>query len=94
MRYFAEAYVQSGMAAQGLTLLLISIPAMVVGAILSFDLFGFVSKYRVPRSRWSIELQEKLHLPDTAELVGWVFLSVGVVLFVISSIGELILLVR
>lgn len=91
--YFAAAHTQSAIA-DGLTLLLISILLTAVGAIIASDLFGFISKYRVPPSRRSVEFQEKWDMPDVSKLVGGLFLCVGVPLFILSLVGELILLAR
>jgi hypothetical protein len=52
--YLAAAHAQSGIA-DLLKLLLISVALTAVGAVIAFDLFGFVSKYRVPPSPRTIE---------------------------------------
>jgi hypothetical protein len=71
--YLAEASVQSDLSSE-LPLVLISAALTVNGAVVLFDLFGFVTKYRVPMSPRSIQLG----LPDPAKVAGGVFLVVGV----------------
>lgn len=93
MGYFAATRASSPIA-QGVTLLLISILLMAVGTLLVFDLFGFVTKNRVPLPSRSLEFRERWGLPDTSKLVGWAFLSVGAPLFIFVLIGELIVLAR
>ena len=93
MEYFATARTQSAIA-DGITLLLISALLTAVGALLVFDLFGFVSKNRITPTRRSIELRERWGLPDTSKLVGWGFLGVGAPLLVVSLVGEFLLLAR
>lgn len=93
MGYFAAAHNQSGIAL-GLTLVLLSFLLTAVGAIITFDLFGFVTKNRVPPSRRTLESQEKWDIPDVSKLVGGLFLCVGVPLFILSLVGVLILLAR
>lgn len=93
MEYFAAAHASPAIT-QGVTLLLISIPLMTIGALLAFDLFGFVSKNRVPPTQRSLEFRERWGLPDTHKLVGGAFLTVGALVFILAVIGELILLAR
>jgi hypothetical protein len=89
----ATAHAESGVVA-GLKILLISGLIAAIGAIVLFDPFGLVSKYRFPSSSGSLELQEKYGRPDVAKLVGGMFLCVGGVTFIVILIGEIILLVR
>jgi hypothetical protein len=89
----AMAHAQSGLLT-GLKLLLLSGLIAAIGAIVVFDPFGLVSKYRSPSSPGTLELQEKYGRPDIANLVGGIFLCVGGVIFAIVLIGEMILLFR
>jgi hypothetical protein len=93
VEYFAAANSSSAIS-QGATLLLISVPLIAIGALLAFDLFGFVSKNRVPPTSRSREFRERLGLPDTHKLVGGTFLIVGILVFIFAVIGELIRLAR
>jgi hypothetical protein len=93
MLLVAAAHAQSGVVA-GLKILLISGLIAAIGAIVLFDPFGLVSKYRFPSSPGTLELQEKYGRPDVAKLVGGMFLCVGGVTFIVISIGEIILLAR
>jgi hypothetical protein len=93
MSLLAVAHGQSGVVA-GLKILLISGLIAAIGAIVLFDPFGLVSKYRFPPTPGTPELQEKYGRPDVAKLVGGMFLCVGGVTFVVILMGEIILLVR
>jgi hypothetical protein len=93
MLLLAAAYAQSGVVA-GLKILLISGLIAAIGAVVLFDPFGLVSKYRFHLTPGTLELQEKYGRPDVAKLVGGMFLCVGGVTFVVILIGEIILLVR
>lgn len=91
--HLAAAHAQSGIA-QGLELMLLSGLIAAIGALILFDFFGIVSKYRFPSSPGTRELQEKYGRPDVAKLVGVLFLCVGGLFFIFVTIGEVILLVR
>lgn len=93
MSLLAAAHAQSGVVA-GLKILLISALIAAIGAIVLFDPFGLVSKYRMPPSSGTLELQEEYGRPDIAKLVGGMFLCVGGATFIVILIGEVILLVR
>jgi vacuolar-type H+-ATPase subunit I/STV1 len=91
--YLAATHAQSGIA-DWLKLLLISVALTAVGSVIAFDLFGFVSKYRVPPSPRTIEAQERYGRPDVAKVVGVVFLSTGVVCLAFSLVIGLVDLAR
>lgn len=93
MVFLAAAQAESGVVA-GLKILLLSGLIAAIGAVVIFDPFGLVSKYRFPPSPGSVELQQKYGRPDIAKLVGGGFLCVGGVIFVVVLIGEIILVVR
>jgi len=93
MSLLAAAHAQSGIVV-GLKFLLVSVLIAAIGAIVLFDPYGLVSKYRFPPSPGTLELQEKYGRPDIARLVGAMFLYVGGVTFIFVLILEIILLVR
>jgi len=93
MSLLAAAHAQSGIVV-GLKFLLLSVLIAAIGAIVLFDPFGLVSKYRIPPSPRTLESQEKYGRPDVAKLVGAMFLYVGGVIFAVVLIGETILLFR
>jgi hypothetical protein len=80
--------------ADWLKLLLIPLALTAVGAVIAFDLFGFVSKYRVSPSPRTIEAQEKYGRPDIVKVVGVVFLSTGVVCLAFCLVIGLVDLAR
>jgi hypothetical protein len=87
--YLAEASVRSGLSSE-LSLVLISAALTVIGAVVLFDLFGFVTKYRVPMSPRSIQRG----WPDPAKVVGGVFLVVGVLGLAFCLVVAAAILVR
>ena len=91
--YLAAAHAQS-VIPDWLQLLLISLVLTAVGAVVTFDLFGFVSKYRVPQSPGTIELQEKYGMPDVAKVVGVAFLCVGISVLILFVVFGLVVLAR
>jgi len=93
MPLLAAAHAQSGIVT-GLKLLLLSVLIAAIGAIVLFDPFGLVSKYRFPASPGTLELQEKYGRPDIVKLAGSMFLYVGGVIFIFVLILEIILLAR
>jgi hypothetical protein len=75
-------------------LFVLSIVLTVLGAFSVLDLFGIVTRYRVPRSERSIERQRRWGLPDTPKVVGVVFLGVGVAGLIFSLFIVVVILVR
>jgi hypothetical protein len=79
-------------AAAGVEPLLISMAMMAVGSVLAFNLFGFVTRFGASPSKRAI-FSEKWNL-DIYHLVGGIFLCVGIGLFILVGIAELVWLIR
>jgi hypothetical protein len=77
-----------------LTLLLISLGMVVVGALLAFDIGGLASanhKYNTGFTPWGRKLVDRgIKLPKPYKVVGWGFLAPGAVLLLLATIALIV----
>jgi hypothetical protein len=90
VNYLVAAHTQSITTVQYFIGLLVLAVFAGVGAVLVFDLFGFVSKYGIPPSRRTVERMERYGLPNPHKIVGGAFLLVGGLFFVFAVIAGII----